>query len=275
MPNAIFVEHATNLNRPIARAHQETDGGIAAGDKGAGKKKVEVARKWMCANFYDVRAFGAVMSTGLNAGQVRGPVQFTFARSADPILPLDVSITRMAVAEDVKGAKTLADFIAWEEQQPEDKLRTMGRKNLIPYGLYVAKGFISAHLAEETGFSEDDLRLLWQAILNMYEHDRSSSKGMMTVHPEYAFCFKHVGTENGDADARKREAKLGCAPAHVLFSFVTDAIRRKEGVEAPRSIKDYELPLLDDIQNAMEAAHLKGVEVHRLVDLASMSAGAS
>jgi len=275
MPNAIFVEHATNLNRPIARAHEETEGGIGAGEKGAGKKKVDLARKWMCANFYDVRAFGAVMSTGPNAGQVRGPVQFTFARSVDPILPLDLSITRMAVAEDVRGAKNLADYVAWEEQQPEDKLRTMGRKNLIPYGLYVAKGFISANLAEQTGFSDDDLRLLWQAILNMYEHDRSSSKGLMTVHTEHAFCFKHIGTDNGNAEAHKREAKLGCAPAHRLFALVTDAIRRKEGVEVPRSIKDYELPSLDAVRAAIAAANLKGVEAHRLLDLASKNAGAN
>lgn len=204
VPNAIFVEHATNLNRPIAMAHAATAGGISAEGKGAAKPKVEMARQWMCQNFYDVRAFGAVMSTGLNAGHVRGPVQLTFARSVDPVLPLDISITRMAVAEDVKGAKTVADLTAWEEKQPEETLRTMGRKSLIPYGLYVAKGFISANLAEQTGFTEDDLKLLWQAILNMYEHDRSSSKGLMTVHGEHAYCFKHVGTD-GDAGQRGRE----------------------------------------------------------------------
>jgi len=262
MPNAIFVEHATNLNRPIAQAHEATEGGIADSDKGATKKKVELARQWMCKNFYDVRAFGAVMSTGLNAGQVRGPVQLTFARSVDPILPLDVSITRMAVAEDVKGAKTVADLVAWEEKQPEEKLRTMGRKSLIPYGLYVAKGFISANLAEQTGFDDADLRLLWQAILNMYEHDRSSSKGIMTVHPEYAFCFRHVGKDT-DLEQRKRECKLGCAQAHRLFALVTDLIHRKKDVEAARSIKDYELPSLEAIRASCPA----GVEVHRLADL--------
>jgi CRISPR-associated protein Csd2 len=262
MPNAIFVEHATNLNRPIAQAHESTDGGIVTSDKGAPKKKVEDARRWMCQNFYDVRAFGAVMSTGLNAGQVRGPVQLTFARSVDPILSLDISITRMAVAEDVKGAKTVADFMAWEDKQPEEKLRTMGRKSLIPYGLFVAKGFISANLAEQTGFGDSDLRLLWQAILNMYEHDRSSSKGIMTVHPEYAFCFRHAGTDT-DLEQRKREAKLGCAPAHRLFALVTDSIRRKTGVEAARSIGDYELPSLDAIRAACPA----GVEAHRVADL--------
>jgi CRISPR-associated protein Csd2 len=261
MPNAIFVEHASNLNRPIAQAHESTDGGIAAGDKGATKKKVGVARAWMCQNFYDVRAFGAVMSTGLNAGQVRGPVQFTFARSVDPILPLDISITRMAVADD-KGGKTVAELTAWEEKQPEEKLRTMGRKSLIPYGLYIAKGFISANLAEQTGFDDADLKLLWKAILNMYEHDRSASKGIMTVHPEYAFCFRHSGTDT-DLEQRKREAKLGCAPAHRLFSLVTDPIRRKNGVDAARSINDYELPSLEAVRAGCPA----GVEAHRIADL--------
>ena len=217
----------------------------------------------MCANFYDVRAFGAVMSTGPNAGQVRGPVQFAFARSVDPVLPLDVSITRMAVAENVKGATKLEDYIAWEKEQPEDKLRTMGRKALIPYGLYVAKGFISAHLAQGTGFSEDDLKLLWSAILNMYEHDRSASKGVMTVHPDYAFAFRHVGTDT-NLEQRKAEAKLGCAHAHRLFALVTDAIRRKEGVDAARSITDYLLPSLEMVQAGLPP----GVEAHRIADLA-------
>lgn len=261
MPYAIFVEHATNLNRPIAQAHESTEGGIATGDKGAPKKKVDLARQWMCKNFYDVRAFGAVMSTGLNAGQVRGPAQFTFARSVDAILPLDVSITRMAVADD-KGGKTVADLTAWEEKQPEEKLRTMGRKSLIPYGLFVAKGFISANLAEQTGFDDADLKLLWQAILNMYEHDRSASKGIMTVHPEYAFCFRHVGTDS-DPGQRKREAKLGCGPAHRLFALVTEGLRRKGGVDVARSIRDYDLPTLEAVRAGCPA----GVEAHRLADL--------
>ncbi|MGH8572672.1 MAG: type I-C CRISPR-associated protein Cas7/Csd2, partial [Gammaproteobacteria bacterium] len=130
-PHAIFVEHATNMNRPIALAHEQANSGIP---EKATKDKVKKARDWMCANFYDVRTFGAVMSTGANAGQVRGPVQFSFARSIDPVLPMDISITRMAVAEDVKGAKTAADIEKWENEQEEDKLRTLGRKQLIPYG---------------------------------------------------------------------------------------------------------------------------------------------
>ena len=260
-PNAIFVEHATNLNKPITLAHEET-GGLPDGKKKASKDKVGQARDWMCANFYDVRTFGAVMSTGPNAGQVRGPVQFAWARSADRILPLDASITRMAVAEDVKSAKSSADIEAWENEQPEDKLRTMGRKSLIPYGLYIAKGFISGHLAQQTKFSEDDLKLFFRAILDMYEHDRSASKGVMTVHPDHAFVFKHVGTDS-DAEQRKRQAILGCAHAHKLFDKVTSRVSAtSEG--APRSLGDYALPSIDDLRPDMPA----GVEVHLMADLA-------
>lgn len=237
MPNAIFVEHATNLNTKIVRAHEETPGGLGSGDKGASKAKVDAARKWMCANFYDVRCFGAVMSTGPNAGQVRGPVQIAFARSKDPVLPLDLSLTRMAVAENVKNAKSSADYLAWEAEQPEDKLRTMGRKALIPYGLYEGRGFISAFLGQQTGFTEDDLGLLWEALLGMYEHDRSASKGLMSVR-EPVFVFQHVGTDS-NPEQRAQQAKLGCAPAHKLFDLVEAS--KKEGVEAPRSFGDYQV----------------------------------
>jgi CRISPR-associated protein Csd2 len=235
MPNAIFVEHSTNLNTPIAKAHEETGSKV---EKGATKDRVEKARAWMCRNFYDVRTFGAVMSTGANAGQVRGPVQLSFARSFDPILPLDASITRMAIAKP-EGKAVLESSKAYEEwtaKQPEDELRTMGRKSLIPYGLYASKGFISAHLAEGTGFSEDDLKLFWEALLNMYEHDRSSSKGLMSVRE--VFVFKHVGTDTND-EQREQQAKLGCAPAHKLFGLIT--VEKKPGVEAPRKFEDYEV----------------------------------
>jgi CRISPR-associated protein Csd2 len=266
-PYAIFVEHGTNLNRPIAEAHEQT-GGMPPFDAKARKwkatkDKVESAREWLCAKFFDIRAFGAVLSTGPNAGQVRGPVQIAFAKSVDSILSLDASITRMAVADnEIKGANIgSADFKRWEDAQSEDSLRTMGRKSLIPYGLYVGKGFISANLADPsnggTGFSEDDLKLLWEAIINMYEHDRSSSKGVMTVHPQYTFVFKHVGTDK-DNEQRARQAKLGCAHAHKLFELVESKI---EHVRAPRSIKDYgKLPTVDDIRSEVPA----GVEVYRM-----------
>jgi len=234
-PNAIFVEHATNLNKSITRAHEET-GGKPEG--GGNRNQVMGARDWMCKTFYDVRTFGAVMSTGANAGQVRGPVQLSFARSVDPILPLDISITRMAVAEKVKDAKTAADYEKWENDQEEDKLRTMGRKALIPYGLYVGKGFVSANLAKGTGFSDGDLKNLWEALLNMYDHDRSASKGMMSCRGLYV--FKHVGTDS-DANQRIKQAMLGCAPAHKLLDkgAIVDITKKSTG--SPRSFSDYEV----------------------------------
>jgi CRISPR-associated protein Csd2 len=264
-PNCIFIEQATNLNRPIAVAHEET-GGMPDPKKGASKQKVKSARIYMCENFFDVRTFGAVMSTGANAGQVRGPVQIAFARSIDPILPLDASITRMAVAENVKGADSSEAIKKWEDEQPEDKLRTMGRKSLIPYGLYVGKGFISANLADPehggTGFSEADLKLLFEAILNMYEHDRSSSKGLMTVHGRHTFVFKHVGTDT-DAEQRVRQAKLGCAPAHELFDLVESKIPHVQ-VPAARSIRDYgDLPTPESIRDELP----RGVEVFSMPEL--------
>lgn len=242
-PHAVFVEHATNLNKPITAAHVATNG---APGGGANRGQVTKARAWMCQNFFDVRTFGAVMSTGPNAGQVRGPVQVAFSRSVDPILPMDASITRMAVAEKVAGAKSVADYEKWENEQEEDKLRTMGRKALIPYGLYVAKGFVSAHLAQGTVFSDDDLKNFWEALCNMWDHDRSASKGMMSCRGLYV--FKHVGTDS-DAKQRVRQAMLGCAPAHRLLDFSTAArpvanaiieISHREGFAgSPRAFSDY------------------------------------
>jgi len=248
MPNAIFIEHGSALNAAIARAHEETGGmpEVKKNKWAASKQKVNVARKWMCDNFYDVRTFGAVMSTGPNAGQVRGPVQIAFARSCDPVLPLELSITRMATTNDkIKAGKavTSQNFKEWEEEQPEDQLRTMGRKSLIPYGLFVGKGFISAHLAQQTGFSTADLKLLFESILNMYEHDRSASKGLMTVR-QPLYVFKHVGTDS-DTAQRQRQAMLGCAPAQVLFEDIVK-VNKKSGVESPRSFSDYKVEINRD-----------------------------
>lgn len=251
-PNAIFIEHATNLNTKIAVAHEKANAGFDPG-KSPNKDKVQKARDWMCKNFYDVRTFGAVMSTGPNAGQVRGPVQFAFAFSADPILPLDISVTRMAVTEDVKGAESSRDYAEWESKEPEDKLRTMGRKQLIPYGLYIAKGFISAHLAEQTGFSEDDLGLFWEALLKMYEHDRSASKGVMSVR-EPIFVFKHAGTDTNEQQ-RAQQAKLGCAPVHKLFDLIE--VKKREGVDTPRTFEDYEVAFRhSELPPGMEAGFI-------------------
>jgi CRISPR-associated protein Csd2 len=247
-PNAVFVEQATNLNKPITAAHVAT-GGAPSG--GANRAQVGKARDWMCQQFFDVRTFGAVMSTGPNAGQVRGPIQVSFSRSLDPILPMDASITRMAVAEKVKDAKTVADYEKWESEQEESKLRTMGRKALIPYGLYACKGFVSAHLAKGTGFSDDDLSHLWDALKTMWDHDRSASKGMMSCRGLYV--FKHVGTDT-DPTQRVRQAMLGCAPAHRLLDFSTHKrqvsntiIEVKKTIDgSPRTFSDYSVTIHKD-----------------------------
>jgi CRISPR-associated protein Csd2 len=175
-------------------------------------EETEKGRDWMCAHFYDVRTFGAVMSlkSAPNCGQVRGPIQITFARSVEPVVVLEHSITRMAVATEAEAEKQGGDN------------RTMGRKFTIPYGLYRAHGFISAHLANQTGFSEDDLELFWKALEQMFEHDRSAARGLMSTRGLYIF---------------KHESSLGNAHAHSLFERIK--INRKEGVEVARSFADY------------------------------------
>lgn len=239
-PNAIFVQHSTNLNRQIMRAHENTPGGFSGEKK---KAKVDLARDWMCSQFFDVRALGAVMSTGPNAGQVRGPVQVAFSRSIHPILPLDQSITRGAVTEDVKDAKSSLDYAKAEALIDEDKLRTMGRKTLIPYGLYVAKGFVSANLAEDTGFSEDDLELLWNALRGMFDHDRSASKGIMNS--RRLIIFKHEGKT-------PEQSKMGVAHSFRLLDLDTDlipnekaivSVRLVDGVKFPRSYEQYQVTI--------------------------------
>ena len=150
---------------------------------------VSQARQWMCQNFFDVRTFGAVMSTGTNCGQVRGPVQLTFARSVEPIVALEHSITRMAVTNE-------------KDQAEDGDNRTMGRKHTVPYGVYVAHGFVSSFLAKQTGFGEDDLELVFQALSQMFEHDRSAARGEMSTRGLYVF---------------KHDSELGNAPAHALF----------------------------------------------------------
>ena len=228
----IIIQQSTNINRHIAEAKR------AAGveDCAKGKEAVYAGRRKACELFYDVRTFGAVMSTGPNAGQVRGPVQISFGKSLDPVLPLDISITRMAVADNAGNAQTVEDYEKWEAEQPEEKLRTMGRKQFIPFGLYEIRGFISANLAAETGFDDQDLKILFEAILNMYEHDRSASKGEMEV-VSPLIIFKHVGTDS-DASQRVRQAKLGCAPAHKLFDLIQ--VQKKKDVRYPRTYRDYD-----------------------------------
>lgn len=219
-PFDIYVKEKAILNQTHARAYVA----IGAEDalKGDDKKRkgsgdtVDKARRWMCTNFYDVRTFGAVMSTGVNCGQVRGPVQLTFARSVEPIIAQEHSITRMAVATEAEA----------EKQQGDN--RTMGRKHTVPYGVYVAHGFVSSFLAKQTGFGEEDLELLWQALEQMFEHDRSAARGEMSTRGLYVF---------------KHDCELGNAHAHSLFDRID--IARKPGVEVPRSFNDYEVTVDD------------------------------
>ncbi len=214
-PYDIYVKEKAVLNQ----AHEKAYIAIGAEDELKGDKKrkgggdtVTKARDWMCKNFYDVRTFGAVMSLGINCGQVRGPVQLTFARSVAPIVALEHSITRMAVATEAEA----------EKQQGDN--RTMGRKHTVPYGVYVAHGFVSAFLAKQTGFGEDDLELLWQALEHMFEHDRSAARGEMSTRGLYVF---------------KHDSELGNAHAHALFERI--AVQPKAGVDVARSFGDYEV----------------------------------
>lgn len=212
-PHEIYVKEKAVLNKQHERAYE----GIGASDllKGDGKKrkggdKAGEARDWMCRNFFDVRTFGAVMSTGVNCGQVRGPVQMTFGRSIDPVVSLEHSITRMAVATEAEA----------EKQQGDN--RTMGRKHTVPYGLYRSHGFVSSFLAKQTGFSDDDLELFFTALADMFEHDRSAARGQMSTRGLYV--FEHA-------------SELGNAHAHALFDRLT--VERASPSGPARTFADY------------------------------------
>lgn len=217
----IYIKDGVPLNRSDSAAIEAL--GIDPDLKKAKKADPgidEKLRDWMCAHFYDVRTFGAVMTTfvkgALNCGQVRGPVQLGFARSVDPIVPQEVTITRVAITT---------------EADAEKKGTEMGRKHIVPYGLYRAEGYISANLARKTtGFSEEDLELLWEAILNLFEHDHSAARGKMAVRE--LIIFKH-------------DSELGCAPAYKLFDAVR--VTRKDGVIVPRSYADYTVTVADSL----------------------------
>lgn len=198
----IFVKEKAVLNNEIAKAHDDANVNNAT-------DKTEAARQFMCKNYYDIRTFGAVMSTGKNAGQVRGPIQFTFARSVDPIATAEHSITRMAVATENEAEKQNGDN------------RTMGRKATVPYGLYVCHGFISASLAKQTGFSEEDLQLFFEALKNMFDVDRSAARGLMSA--QKLIVFRH-------------DSILGNAPANKLFDLVKI---EKNTDNPPRAFGDY------------------------------------
>lgn len=198
----IFVKEKAVLNNEIDKAHDDAK-------VKAAQNKIAAARQYMCEHYYDIRTFGAVMSTGKNAGQVRGPIQLTFARSVNPVATSEHSITRIAVATPKET----------ESQNGEN--HTMGRKATIPYGLYVCHGFISANLAQQTGFTEDDLALFFDALKNMFDLDRSAARGLMSA--QKLIVFRHA-------------SELGNAPANKLFDLVKI---EKTTNDVPRSFKDY------------------------------------
>ena len=226
----IYVKEGVPLNRSDAEAL--TAVGVSGDLKAAKKADPGIDKKlrdFMCSNFYDIRTFGAVMTTfvkgALNCGQVRGPVQLNFARSIDPIVPQEVTITRVAITT---------------EADAEKKGTEVGRKHIVPYALYRAEGYVSANLARKTtGFSEDDLQLLWQAILNMFENDHSAARGKMAVRE--LIVFKH-------------DSELGCAPAYKLFQKVQ--VQRVEGVEVPRQYGDYNVSVSDDLPEGVHCERL-------------------
>ena len=208
-PFEIYVKEKGVLNQEHERAYLNNPDIERPAAKKLPKKAEEAKRitRWMCENFYDVRTFGAVMTTDVNCGQVRGPVQINFAKSIDPIMPLEISITRMAVTNE----------------RDLEKERTMGRKHIVPYALYRAEGYVSAKLAESTGFSEADLTLLLDALANMLDHDHSAARGKMSARGLYIF---------------KHDSSLGNAPAHKLFSLIT--VERANADDKPvRSFSDY------------------------------------
>jgi len=214
-PFDIFVKEKAILNNLIDEAHEQET--VKTKEKA---EKTEAARQYMCGKYYDVRTFGAVMSTGKNAGQVRGPVQLTFARSVNQIVALEHSITRMAVATEAEA----------EKQQGDN--RTMGRKFTVPYALYRCHGFISAPLAAQTGFNDDDLSLFWEALTNMFEHDHSAARGQMAARK--LIVFKH-------------DSAMGNAPSHSLFDKVK-AANKTEG-EVIRDFSQYSVavPIQSDM----------------------------
>ncbi|MFN8524708.1 MAG: type I-C CRISPR-associated protein Cas7/Csd2 [Chloroflexota bacterium] len=232
----IYVQSDEALNSRHQRAYTALE--IKSTGTKQNRGDVERAQAWMCANFFDVRSFGAVMSTGVNCGQVRGPIQLTFARSVDQIVPLDITLTRIAItkAEDLQVVES-EDGLAATGKRTE-----MGRKAIVPYGLYRAHGFFNAHFAAQTGVDSEDLALLWQALMYAWDHDRSASRGLMACRGLYVFSH---------------ESSLGNAPAHKLFAQITAKLR--PSVDVPRSFGDYAITV-------DEASLPSGVTLTRLVE---------
>jgi CRISPR-associated protein Csd2 len=210
----IYVKSGAVLNNQHKKAYDYL--GINPDSK---KPKEEELTKFMCQNFFDIRTFGAVMTTEINCGQVRGPVQFGFARSIDPIFQQEITVTRCAVTNE----------------KDAEKGQTMGKKQIVPYGLYRAEGYVSAHLAKKTEFKEDDLELLWDSLINMFEHDHSAARGKISARK--LIVFKHNN-------------ELGCCQSHILFDKVK--VERLSHDMPARSFADYKVTISDDMPNGVE-----------------------
>lgn len=245
--HSILMINGNNINRNIAEAMlavNNTDSMEKVEDK-----KTEEATKYMCEKYWDVRTFGAVLSTGLNAGQVRGAAQVSMALSIDPIEPSIITITRDCYVD--KTYPTLEEYDNYDKHLDPSSKRSMGTKAFIPYGLYVMKMSVSANLAEKVGFTEDDMDLLLESVVQMYNNDVSSSKmGMSVLTP--VIVFKHIGNSDpGNEEQLIRERKLGCAPAYKLFNMVS--IERKKDVEVVRDSSDYNITLhMEDLPAGVE-----------------------
>lgn len=215
-----FKIYVQNKGTALNDLHQRGYTALNLNSSGSKQKRedIESVRTWMCQNFFDIRAFGAVMTTKVNAGQVRGPVQLTFARSIDQIVPLEVAITRVAITDPDDAKVVVSD----DGKAEGGKTTEMGRKSIVPYGLYRGYGFINPHFAEQTGFSSEDLAVLWDAFMNLWDFDHSASRGRLALRGLYVFSH---------------ERKLGNAPAHQLFERIR--VSRNQDVAAPRSFGDY------------------------------------
>lgn len=225
----VFVKEKAILNKHIRESYEAMSIDLSSPpvDKKDGKERkskgvaqgseIDKGRDFMCKAFYDIRTFGAVLSTGANAGQVRGPVQITFARSVDMVVPLEHSITVCAAR--------------MEEKSIEEQIGIQGRKFTIPYALYRCHGFISAPFAEKTGFSDNDLKLFWEAVVNMFEHDRSAARGQMSTRK--LIVFKH-------------NSKMGNAPAHELFDLIKIS-RKDDSGKPPRDFSDYQIDITGNV----------------------------
>ena len=236
----ILMRKGTSINEKIAESALAVNG-IDKFSKGFVNNKVSETEACMTNRYWDVRTFGGVLSTGRNAGQVRGAVQITGSNfSIDPIQPKSITVTRMCYT-DGGDYSTLEEYREADQKLAEDKKRTMGTKQFVPYGLYLVRGSVSACLAQKNGFTNEDLNKLFEAIIQMYNHDISSSKEGMSVVGPLMIC-RHVGTQAQENETQnKKEAMLGCAPAHKLFELLN--IRKKDGIATPRRYEDYDISL--------------------------------